>query len=445
LAATGVRFLVARRSIVLPTEAKAEDGGAGAGGRPRPAAHFTPRRGWMNDPYGVWWDGGTYHMCYQAVPDRTVWSPACAWGHAVSGDLVSWEERGLVLVPQPQEVGCWSGCVVADAPGSARAFYTRVQSDDLDLGSIAVARCDPSGRLVSGPGDVVVAGPPPTIPVSTFRDPYVWREGQGWTMIVGGAAEGDGVVLQYRSDDLDHWRSTGVLCRGRVPGGDDRARQGWECPQMMDVQGRWALIVSVQSAGQAGHVAAATGSYDGARFVPHRWDRLAFGAAPYATSAFRDRNGRPCVMSWLQEDPQHPPGASEWAGAQSLVSVLAVDDDGRVTATPHPALAGSPLFAHHTPGSWPWVQESARSTPARATRVTAPAGAPVAVEVRGTHRPPVTVTRSGARDGLVIDRPGRPTEVIPCPHPSAGVDLFIDADILEIFSGGVYGAWRIGV
>jgi beta-fructofuranosidase len=413
-------------------------------GRVRPVAHFTPRSGWMNDPYAVRWDGDSYHMCYQAVPDLTVWSPGCVWGHAVSRDLVAWEERAPVLVPQPYEVGCWSGCVVDDAGGVPRAFYTRVRIDGLELGSIAVARCDPSGRLASGSGDVVVAGPPDGMPVTAFRDPYVWREPAGWTMVVGvGTADGAGGVLQYRTRDLDRWWPTGVLCRGRVEAGHPTARQVWECPQMIEVDDTWVLIVSVQVGGRAGYVAAAVGSYDSARFVPTGWQRLAFGTAPYATSVFHDRDGRPCMISWLQEDPDRDTRTIGWAGAQSLVSELAVDRAGRITATPHPGVAHHAAFAGPSPATWPGECDLAAAGPGLATHLTAVVDGDAEIRLRHARQRLVQITRSPARDGLVVDRPGRASDIMPCRDPSAPVEVFIDADILEVFSGGAYGAWRL--
>ncbi|MFZ0088289.1 MAG: glycoside hydrolase family 32 protein, partial [Solirubrobacteraceae bacterium] len=381
---------------------------APAEGRSRPVAHFTARRGWVNDPYGVQWDGTRYHMWYQTVPEATDWSPACAWGHAVSADLVGWEERGLALVPQPHEAGCWSGCLVSDTMGARRAFYTRVQLDDLEAGSIAVARGDESGAMTSGVDDVVVPGPPDDIPITAFRDPYVWRERDGWTMIVGaGTADGDGAVLQYRSTDLDRWRYTGVLCRGRVATADDVSWQVWECPQLIDIDGVWLLVVSVQCDGRAGQVAAATGGYDGARFVPRRWQRLAFGTAPYATSVFRDRDGRPCMISWLQEDLGPVSAARGWAGAQSLVSELAIDNTGRVIAAPHPNLTTSTLLANRTPPAGPCVHDLRSSASGLATHLTVSTDDAPVIEVRQGQRRVGRVTRSRSHPELQIERLGR--------------------------------------
>ena len=67
--------------------------------RARPAMHFTPRAGWINDPHGVVFAGGRYHLFYQYNAAGTVWDPAITWGHATSPDLVSWTEQPVALAP----------------------------------------------------------------------------------------------------------------------------------------------------------------------------------------------------------------------------------------------------------------------------------------------------------------------------------------------------------
>jgi beta-fructofuranosidase len=404
----------------------------GVGFALRPVAHFTAARGWINDPYGVQWDGDRYRMCYQAVPDDTEWSPACAWGLAVSDDLVIWSERGLVLVPGPFELGCWSGCLVGDPNGETRAFYTRIVEGEPELGQIAVARCDGNGRLIASADDVVVTRPPGEVAVTSFRDPYVWPDRGGWTMIVGGGtAGGAGTVLCYRSTDLSQWRYVGVLHRGHAA----VAREVWECPQMIQIDQDWVLVVSVQVDGSAGHVAARVGGFDGTRFTPDaRWQRLAFGSSPYATSLFRDRDGRPCMISWLREAPWHRTDPAGWSGAHSIVAVLGIDGTRKVIASPHPAVPASGVFTHRSQ-SRDWIELE----PGVPSHVTVTHEDPI--ELRAGERCLARVRRSTA-GGLLIERPGADPDVLPC-RAADQVELFLDADILEIFSSGRYGAWRL--
>src|SRR3954451_9202629 len=147
--------------------------GRGAG-RPRPRVHFTAADGWINDPYGVAWVDGCYHLYYQAIPGRVTWAPNCHWGHARSKDLIHWEERPLALAPQAFEVGGWSGSIVDDAEPPL-IFYTRVTADNWEIGQVAVATYDVvTASWRTSADHVVVPGPPPQLNVVAFRDPNVF-------------------------------------------------------------------------------------------------------------------------------------------------------------------------------------------------------------------------------------------------------------------------------
>lgn len=369
-------------------------------------------------------------MYYQALPGHTEWAPSCAWGHAVSDDLVVWEEREPALVAGSFELGCWSGCFVADRCDGGQAFYTRVGFGDQRVGKIAVATGDPSGHFVSSVDATVINDPP--IALEHFRDPYVWRDPDGWTMIVGGGTvDGDGVLSLYRSEDLDRWTYAGVLVRGRVPGVGAGHKQVWECPQMMRVGSRWVLVVSVSVADAPAAVAACAGSYDGVRFAHGDWRRLVYGGVGYATSLFRDRDGRPCMISWLREDSLVRPGA--WAGAHSLVARLALDSAGHVTIAPYPAVRSSHVFTHVSHVA------SIEMSAGVATHATVAD----AIEIRREGRCLARIATS-PHDAVVVGRPGRTAETMPG-DPGGAVELVVDADILEVFSAGSYGAWRLVV
>lgn len=349
------------------------------GCRSRPALHLTPPSGWMNDPYGVHWDGTEYQLYVQALPGRTTWAPECVWARATSPDLVHWTWQGPVLEPQPFETGCWSGSVV---PGHG-AFYTRARGTNLDLAVVALARWE-GDRFMSCEDDVLLGAPPG---VTAFRDPYVVHRDGGWSMVVGaGREDGVGEVLHYRSDDLEKWTYDGVVASI----GDGSVRTVAECPQLVEVDGRWATIVSVQAGGQPSHVAATFGD---------DWQRLVEGESGYATSAFTDREGRPCVVSWLRET--HP-DTGDWAGAQSLPGVLSCVD-GALTVTAHPALVDGP---EADPEQLPTAVRL-RLDPAATSAVTV---------VQGDH--------DDLR--LEVDQP---------------LDVVVDGDVVEAY-GTSYAAWR---
>jgi beta-fructofuranosidase len=409
--------------------------------RPRPRLHFTAQDGWINDPYGIAWFDGRYHLYYQAVPGQVVWGPGCRWGHAESPDLVRWEERPPALVPQEYEVGCWSGSVVHTATPPT-ILYTRVAGPDLQLGQVATASLDPSGRWRSTLGDVVVEGPPADLGVLGFRDPFVFAYDEGWVMLMGaGLPQGTAAVLQYRSVDLRSWSYEGILCSRRSDPADDVWTGSlWECPQLFPLGDDWVLVVSVWEADTLHHVAAAVGDYDGRTFRPRSWQQLTYGACAYAMSAFLDRDGRRCVMSWLREEPQPDEALAQRAGAHSVVSTLELDGAGTLVMRPHPALdglRGEPLAGAVVDGG---LRYDVGDSTVELTLTAVPGQR---CEIAEGGRVRATLARDDAQPALLIERPGLSRQVLPLPDSDPALRVLLDADILEVFSAGTYGAYRI--
>jgi beta-fructofuranosidase len=404
--------------------------------------HLTADDGWINDPYGVVWTGDRYHVFYQAIPGRVTWAPNCGWGHAESPDLVRWREHAPALVPQDFELGCWSGSVVADAT-PPRSFYTRIVGDNWAQGLVATATGDMSLRTwMTGAEDVVVADAS-DLGVRTFRDPYVFRHGSEWVMIVGaGLSDGSGGAVQYRSSDLRVWVCDGLLAV-RPSDRADAVWTGsvWECPQLFPLGDSWVLLVSVWDEDILYYTAAAVGDYDGRRFVPRGWQRLTYGSCSYAMTAFADRDGRRCVMSWLREEPQNDPTLAVRAGAHSVAAVLVHTHDGSLALTPHPdlaALAPQELLPRAVAGETriPYgvgaVELTFAPSPGQVLHVT-DGVAVLAVLEFGETSPELRITRPGRPDGSVPVTGRRELRIL------------LDADLLEVFGAGGYGAFRIGV
>jgi beta-fructofuranosidase len=298
----------------------------------RPAYHFTPRRGWVNDPLGVTFrPGGGAEIFFQYVPAGTTWQPGCHWGRAVSPDLAVWEETGSVLEPGDGDDGCWSGCALP----SGVLLYTSVQHPDLARGRIreAMPTDDPAGRWVKGRVAVDV---PADAGVRMFRDPFVWRDGRGWRMLVGASLDdGSAAALTFVALDARDWTYDGIFAR-RHPREDHGVGTGsmWECPQVLQVDGFEFLVVSVWEDDVLQYVACARGVSSGGRFVPAEWQRLSFGPCHYAATSVRDDAGCAGLMYWLRgvADP-----VGGWAGALSVPHRLSVRR-GRLVAEPHPRL-----------------------------------------------------------------------------------------------------------
>lgn len=300
--------------------------------RPRPAVHATALTGWLNDPLGITFRDGTYHLFHQAVPDSIGWQPWCSWGHSTSTDLVSWTAHPTALSPGDGDHGCWSGSVVAEtATTPATMFYSSVNPPNLQHAAIRVAHPLDEQWQTWRKGEVVIARPPEGVHV--FRDPFVMRDGEGWRMLVGaGYEDGRPAVLTYVSNDLASWGFDGALLTGeRVAGFELSA---WECPNLIAVDGRDVLIVSTWGDDQTLQVAAAVGDRVGGRFELETWQELSQGPGHYAASVFTDAEGRPCLMFWIREVADATAG---WAGALSVPYRLTVAG-GALRLEPHPAV-----------------------------------------------------------------------------------------------------------
>jgi beta-fructofuranosidase len=305
---------------------------------PRPDLHFTPRSGWINDPLGLTYRDGAYHLYVQHVPGQVQWAHACHWAHATSPDLLHWTEQPIALSPGHGDAGCWSGSIATHEDRTV-LFYTSVDDPpDLGVGRIRTAR--PAGGdlgvWAKDPGVVVEL--PAGVPAREFRDPYVLEDGGRWWMLVGaGLDDGTATALAWSSADLETWEYAGPIAERHR---DDRdgvwTGSMWECPQVLRIGDRHLLVVSVWDDGELHSVAAAVGRFADGRFDVDAWHRLSWGPSCYAASVFRDRDGRPCLVFWLRGVPDAP---TDWAGAISLPYLIGLDGDAPVL-TPHDALEG---------------------------------------------------------------------------------------------------------
>ncbi|RME99284.1 MAG: glycoside hydrolase family 32 protein, partial [Bacteroidetes bacterium] len=220
----------------------------------RPQFHFSPPTMWMNDPNGMVFFEGEYHLFYQYYPDSTVWGPM-HWGHAVSKDLLHWEHLPIALAPDEHGY-IFSGSAVVDWENSSGfgvdelpplvAIFTyhdpiaeREGRDDFQTQGIAYSN-DRGRSWVKYDGNPVLPNPG----IRDFRDPKViWdTESQRWIMVL---AAGDHIRF-YASKDLKHWRYLSSF--GQRLGAHGGV---WECPDLfpMKVEGsgdqRWVLLVSI--------------------------------------------------------------------------------------------------------------------------------------------------------------------------------------------------------
>lgn len=308
----------------------------------RPKVHFAPQKNWMNDPNGMVFYQGKYHLFFQHNPDNTVWGPM-HWGHAVSEDMIHWEERKIALFPD--ELGMiFSGSIVVDwhdttgffngGHGLVAIFTHHLDCDQQppkQYQSLAYS-FDEGETWVKYEQNPVLKSEEKV----DFRDPKVfWFEKENkWVMIL---ATGQ-TVMVYSSPNLKDWQfesefGVGVGYQEAV----------WECPDLFElsVEGttdkKWVMIVSVGDNDQL-NVGSKTqyfiGDFNGHIFKPIdtdiRW--LDHGRDNYAGVSFSDipkEDGRRIYLGWMSNWRYANVVPTEgWRSQMTLPRVLSLTHDG---------------------------------------------------------------------------------------------------------------------
>ncbi len=305
-----------------------------AADRHRPRYHFLPPANWMNDPNGPIWFDGRYHLFYQYNPNEAKWGDI-HWGHAVSADLVHWEDWPVALAPETEGIdtsGCYTGCAFVREDGTPVLAYTGVPTREGREG----VRSDNQSLAVSHDGmftwekieqNPVIAGPPEGLDVVGFRDPCVWRERGRWYMLVGSGIEGvgdAGTALLYRSNDLIDWEYAGQLVGGEARSKLDERGGMWECPDFFPLGGRRVLLVSA-----LGRQRYLSGGWTSEEFTPGAEGWVDHGRSFYAGKSFEGPHGRRILWGWLRESrEQQAQLAAGWSGVMSLPRVLKTRSGG---------------------------------------------------------------------------------------------------------------------
>ncbi len=417
----------------------------------RPRVHFTARQYWLNDPNGLVYAGGAYHLFYQHNP-RAAEHGYMSWGHATSPDLLTWTEHDVAL-PWRERHDVFSGSAVVDwantsglgRPGdphppvvamyTAAGYYHQAQH-------LAVSRDGGATWDFATPDPVLDEGK------QDFRDPKTFRHaasGQWISVVVHPDERQIGV---YGSPDLHVWRE---LSRFGPVGGVDGI---WEVPDLFplttpDGQERWVMKVDVFAGGPQGGTGAQywVGDFDGAVFTPTQPARWAdWGKDFYAAITYSDLPdpGRRVWLAWMNSwdyakaIPTHP-----WRGAMTLPRELGLAPDGAewaLTQTPVRELDGL-----REEGRELIAGQDVEVTPGQALdlTVTVPQGGRATFTFRSEAGVEATLRAGGGE--LVLERPAR--EDVPgfggthaAPLPSAGGDtdlrIVLDTCSLEVFAAG---------
>ncbi|MGX9349246.1 GH32 C-terminal domain-containing protein [Microbacterium sp. KNMS] len=330
----------------------------------RPSAHFTAQRSWLNDPNGLLFHDGVYHLFFQTNPAGSTWGNI-SWGHATSSDLVTWTEREIAI-PATEHEMAFSGSAVVDVRNTAGfagegqtalvAIYTAASHPDQHPATQAQSL---AYSVDGGETWTRYAGNPVLdIGSSEFRDPKVFWYGEDdghWVMAVVAATEHR--VLFYTSPDLLTWTAASHFGPAHAVGGV------WECPDLFPLavdgtdETRWVLVVSLNPGGIAGGSGTQyfIGNFDGAEFVAERvvesdeladYDWIDYGHDYYAAVSFANvPNGRRLMIGWASnwlyanETPTSP-----WRSAMSLVRDVRLvrRSDGTLALAQTPVLPPEP-------------------------------------------------------------------------------------------------------
>jgi len=272
----------------------------------RPAFHHTPLYGWMNDPNGMFYKNGRWHLYYQYNPYGSKWQNM-TWGHSSSTDLVNWEHHPLAI--EANGLGAvFSGSSVIDKDNTAGfghdavvALYTSAGHSQIQ----SLASSNDEGETFR-----IYPANPVITQETEARDPNMfWNETTGeWNLLLAHALDHE--MLVYSSPDLKNWTLKSSFGKGLGAQGGV-----WECPDLFQLpvngsaQKKWMLICNINPGGPFGGSATQyfIGDFDGTSFtpdkdasgnVPTKW--MDFGKDHYATVTWSNApDNRRTAIGWM--------------------------------------------------------------------------------------------------------------------------------------------------
>ncbi len=260
----------------------------------RPIYHHTPEYGWMNDPNGMFYKDGQWHLYYQWNPYGSQWENM-TWGHSTSRDLLHWDAQPTAVEPDALGTIFSGSCVVDKKNDRVVAFYTSAGQHQVQ--SMAVSKDNGKTFVKEIDNPILTSNEP------DFRDPKAfWNpELQAWNLVLAVGQE----MRIYSSKDLKNWKFESAFGKGY--GNHDGV---WECPDLMKLQVRgtdtqkWMLICNINPGGPFGGSATQyfVGDFDGHTFTcdhkDTRW--MDYGKDHYATVTFDNApDGRRVALAWM--------------------------------------------------------------------------------------------------------------------------------------------------
>ena len=266
--------------------------------------HFSPFMNWVNDPNGLCWFKGYYHLFYQANPFGQEWNDMY-WGHAVSRDLVHWNHMPYVLEPQSylwkdreRKGGAFSGSAqVAD--GEMHLYLTRHDGPQKDGGHTREWQTEAVCRDgIHVEQEIPCITEKPEGASFDFRDPKVQRLGETDYMILGSALNGVPSILLYQKEK-ESWEYLGPLLEEHEPG-----IRTFECPDFFELDGKYvaagAWMCHRDEANRYQMTRCYVGAFDGRKLLAESEQWYDFGSNFYAVQTF-EHEGRRIALGWISD------------------------------------------------------------------------------------------------------------------------------------------------
>ena len=310
----------------------------------RPTYHFSPLYGWMNDPNGMVYKDGEYHLFYQHNPYGSKWGNM-HWGHAISKDLINWEHRPDAITPDALGT-IFSGSAVVDTDNTAGfgagaivAIYT--QNSDRQVQSIAYST--DNGRSFTKYEN----NPVLTSDARDFRDPKVFwhKETQRWIMLLAVGQE----MQIFSSSNLKDWAFESSFGEGQGAHGGV-----WECPDLFELpvdgtnEKKWVLLCNLNPGGPFGGSATQyfVGTFNGKEFAnesPSQTKWMDWGKDHYAAVTWSDApDNRRIAIAWMSNwQYANDVPTSQYRSPNSVprdLSLFTVDGETYLQSAPSPEL-----------------------------------------------------------------------------------------------------------
>lgn len=312
--------------------------------------HVKANRHWMNDPNGFIYYKGKYHLFYQCFPYEARWG-RMHWAHVVSNDLVNWEYHGIAVFPSKTDDrnGCFSGSAIEE-DGKLYLYYTGVRylvENPEDINLFLDEQFVSAQMLITSEDGYHfdnIKDKKTIIPVFKnseigdarhTRDPKVWKENDGWYMVLGSTNDNQqGKLLFFKSTDKKNWTYINFATKEHGFG------WMWECPDYFEADGKQILIFSPMDFYKDGKAYSDQSICMKVKFqketchmeMPDTYQYLDYGLDLYSPQTTVDEKGKRVLLAWLRM-PEAVEG--EWSGMQCIPRVVEVKN-GHIYFRVHP-------------------------------------------------------------------------------------------------------------